>query len=140
MAQEMYGTRMEYGDGATHAASSSWTAFSTVVGVEMPDVEAEDIDTTHLLSADEFREYLPGLAEGSEITFKLQYAPTQQTTVYGFFRTLKGYRIRFADDSGWKVTGYLKKIKDEGENGGIIETTCVIKITGKPVFDETLLS
>ena len=49
------GTTIESGDKSTYATSTTWTPFALVVDIpSLPGMEADDIETTHLLSPDRF--------------------------------------------------------------------------------------
>src|SRR5688572_13363667 len=100
MPTKAYQTTLEYGDQSTYSGSSSWTAVTTIEAIEPPTPEADDIDVTHLSSADEFREFLAGWADGGEMTMTVQWDETQSVALYALFRTQRGYRVNFPSSSG----------------------------------------
>src|SRR5687767_12226921 len=73
-----------------------------VRSIKPPKVAAQDIDTTHLNSADEFEESEPGLANGGDLEMVLRYDKTQTATLYALHRLARMFRVRYADNSGWK--------------------------------------
>jgi hypothetical protein len=135
MSVKTYGTILEYGDTADYATAVTWTAVTLVDKIKPPKVSADRIDTTHLLSANEFKDKLPGLAEGGDLELTVQYDKTEANTLYGFFRTVKAFRLKYPDLSGWKLNGFISEYGDEEVvNGDIVRTTLTITVTNKPVF------
>jgi hypothetical protein len=134
MSLKAYGAVLEYGNTADHATATAWTAVARAKSITPGKVSAADIDTTVLTSPDEAEEVLPGLASNGEFEATVEYDKTATGTLYGFFRTVKAWRLRYADDSGWKFNGYINEIgDDEVVNGEIVTTAIKIKPTGKPV-------
>jgi hypothetical protein len=134
---KFHGTILEYGNAATYAASNSWTAVGALRELDPPAPEAEDIDVTTAESADEAREYEPGLLEGSEVRAKILSSATNGATLQGIVRTAKGFRLKLSGgNAGWKFNGYVKTCREMGEIGGVFEFEIVIKISGKPVRDD----
>jgi hypothetical protein len=133
--------RFDFGDAATVADTTSWTSFAKVLEVTPPKIEGEDIDVSHMESADEFEEFDPGWANGGEPEIKIQFEKTQNETVYGLFRQKKGFRMVVADapypsGSKWKFNGYIKGFANEVDRKGIVTADITIKISGKPEFEK----
>lgn len=112
-------TRIEFGDQSTWGASTTWTPFAKVIEVgQGMSVEAEDIDTSHMESPDEFEEFDPGWANAGEVQFKIQFEKAHNEVVYGLFRQKKGFRMILPDapipsGSKWKFNGYIKGFANE---------------------------
>ena len=139
MALKAYQAKLEYGDTADHATATSWTAVATVKTIKPPKVQAKEIDTTTLDSADEFEESIAGLGNGGELEASIQYAKVLTGTLYGFFRTVKAWRVRYSDDSGWKFNAFINEFGDEEVvNGEILMTGLKMKVTGKPAHSADL--
>lgn len=140
MAQKSFKTRIEYGDTADHATSNAWTPFAKVLEITPPPLNSDSIETTHLESPDEMREWEPGLGDGGEATFKLQWAPAQNATLYSLWRAKKGFRIVYADapqpsGSKLKFNGFIQSIAGETiTKDNVVEAEITIKINNKPEF------
>src|SRR3954469_23071654 len=101
MSTKGHSTKLEFGDAATVAGSTTWTPVAKVTELTPPNVEAEDIDVSHMESPEQFEEFDPGWANGGEVEATIQFEKTENETVYGLFRQPKGYRLSFVDGSKW---------------------------------------
>jgi hypothetical protein len=131
---------IEHGNQSTHEASTVWTAVAELVDITPPNVEADDIETSHMLTPEQFKTFDPGWADGGEVEFTVQYEKAKNATLYGLFRQPKGYRVLFADAPGpsgsrWKFNGHVKGFSNEVDREGLITADITIKISGKPVFE-----
>jgi len=142
MATKGMQTRFEYGDTEDFNTATSWTGFAKVIEIGPPPITADDIETTHLQSPDDFKEFDPGLADAGDSTFKIQWEKAQNTTLYNLFREKKGYRIVYADvpyPSGSKTmfNGWIKGIAGETiTKDSVVEATITVRVVGKPEFVE----
>src|SRR5688500_4393426 len=134
MSTKGHSTKLEFGDAATVAGSTTWTPVAKITEITPPNVEAEDIDVSHMESPDQVNEYDPGWAEGGEVEATIQYEKAANETVYNLFRVPKGYRIVFVDGSKWNFDGYMKAFGNEVERKGIVTAKITIKLSGKPEF------
>src|SRR4051794_14657133 len=99
-------TKLEFGNGADVATSTTWTPIAKITDINPPEIKADDIDVSNMDSpADDdglpFAEFEPGWAEAGEVEVTAQFDKTQDAAVYGLFRVPKGYRMVFADGSMW---------------------------------------
>ena len=133
MAVKFHQTILRVGNASTYASSTTWTDYAEIRALTPPQIEAEDIDATHAASANETREFVPGLADGGEVEMTILYDPTDSAALTTLFRQPKGFQIVYSGDTGWQFDGYIKAIGDEGELGDLWETTITIKVTGLPV-------
>lgn len=131
---QYFGSKLKSGDGATVAASTTFTDLAKCRTIGGPDITVGDIEETNLDSADTATEYVPGLIEGGEVTFDMLFTKAQAATAYGLLRTQRGWRYVLSDGSKWEFNGYLKRFGTEGEIKGAIINNGTIKITGKPVY------
>lgn len=129
-----HSTKIEYGNAATVAASTTWTALAKITELGGVNVEAEDIDVSHMESPDQFEEFDPGWANGGEVEATIQFEKTENETVYGLFRVPKGFRMVFVDGSKWNLNGYIRSFGNEVERKGIVTAKIKIKVSGKPEF------
>lgn len=136
MSLKAYNTVLQYGDTADWSTSTTWTSIAATKTIKPPKPNAKDIDVTHLTSTGEYEEFIAGLANGGDVELKIQYDKTATGTIFAFFRTVKAWRIKYSDNSGWKFNGYISDYGDEEvENGQIVMTGLKIKVTGAPVSD-----
>jgi hypothetical protein len=130
-----YGIIIAYGNQPTQAASTTWTDVTFLENIEPPSVDADDIDVTTLTSANEFRAFIAGYADGGEGKFTVQWDNTQSVALYGLFRTQKGWRITLPGTGGTvKFDGYIKGFGVPVDEEGIITNEITIKVTGQPAI------
>jgi hypothetical protein len=134
MATKGHSTKLAYGDAANYADSETWTDFAKITEITPPNVEADDIDISHMDSPDQFKEFTAGWADGGEVECTIQFAKAANAAVYGLFRQDKGYKVTFVDGSTWELNGYMKAFGNEVEREGIVTANVTIKVSGKPVF------
>jgi hypothetical protein len=135
MANKGSKTKLAYGDQETYAASGAFTPIAKVIDINPPNIEADDIDVSHMESPDEHKEFDPGWADGGEVELTIQYEKAKNATVYGLFRQKKGWEMEFSDGSVWGFDGYIKGFGNEVDREGIITLVITIKVSGKPVFE-----
>jgi hypothetical protein len=139
MAQKGSQVIMQYGNNPTYAASTTWTDIAEIIDITPPNIEADDIDASHMLSPNQMKEFLPGWGDGGEVELTVQYDKTRNAALYTLFRQPKGFRIMFADAPGpsgskWGLDGYVKGLQNTVEREGVITADLKIKVTGTPVF------
>jgi hypothetical protein len=129
--------------GATHTYGStigvgpvggSFTLIAEVLDISGPDVKVNAVKVTHLTSDAAFHEKLAGLADGGEVTLKLNFIKAQFLTLYGYLRLLKGWKITFADSSNFIMAGFITNIKVEAQEDQQIIANVTVTVTGAPVF------
>src|SRR5258705_2175987 len=85
------------GNAATYAGSSVWSDVAEITDKKIPTIEADDIETSHMMSPQQFKEFAPGWADGGELELTIQYDKTKFQTLYNIFRTPRGFRVLFPD-------------------------------------------
>lgn len=110
-----------------------------VVGFNVPEVEVDQVESTHLKSADRFKEYLDGLADGGTAEITLNFRPGSDTDeMLDDWEDERGRRkARFVIPlQGEAVKDYTASVTFAGYNRGTIaagekmEATLRVKITG----------
>lgn len=140
MAQKSFRTRIDVGNAVDYQTSSTWTSFAKVLEIKPPGLKSDDIETTHLESPDEMKDFEPGLGDAGESTFKLQWDAAQNATVMNLFRTKRGFRVVYADlpyPSGSKLrfNGWINGIEGETiQKDNVVEATVTVRVVGKPDF------
>lgn len=127
-----YGTTLGY---AT-TQGGSYTAITLVTDLNKPKVSVTDVNVSSLLSTSAAKEFIPGMIEGGEPSFKLLFDKTQEAALYALLRTTYWWKITLADSgSTWVWQGHIKEFGgDAVPMDDKVETSVTIKVTGKPVF------
>lgn len=118
---------LEYGDTADYATSTTWTTVAKVESIKPPKRKFDEIDTTTLEDDDKQKE--PGLGENDDAEITCHYDKTQTGTLYGFSGTVKAWRVKYSDASGWKFNGFINDCGDEEiVNNDIARTTLKVAV------------
>jgi len=71
-----YGSKFQVGDGATPEV---FTTVAEIIDVGGPKLERDSIEMTNQDSTLGWREFIPGLRDGGEVTFNCNWLPTNAT-------------------------------------------------------------
>ncbi len=137
-----------------------YTAVANVFDISGPEIERDDVDLTVYDSADRYREYIPGLREGGEITATLNLVSTAATlqSLYhsseagstagpagstgaddGSYEsnTASTWRMRGPSFNTWRFAGYVKGIVQAQPIDDRRTWEVTWKITGRPIMGHT---
>ena len=134
-----FGSALQLGDGAT---SEAFTTIAEIIDV-VPPVETRDsVQVTNHGSANKRHEYLPGLADGGTVTFKVNWLPTNatQNKSTGLRKTWEDY-----DNHNWRIvlpnsiltisfTGHLTNWTPGTPLPSQGTLDCSIKVSGMPTY------
>lgn len=70
-----YGSSVRIGRGTT----PTWTAVALVGDLELPDEQADEIETTHMKSPGRRKQFIAGLLDSGEFTIPTNYIPGSAT-------------------------------------------------------------
>src|SRR4051812_24394235 len=93
-AKSGYGSVLQLSD---NGGTPVYTSISEVLEISGPNLERTMIDVTHLVSPGEAREFIGGLVNGNEVTFKLSF--TKDATQTDLITT-----IQDTTDAGTRLT------------------------------------
>src|SRR5687767_14592043 len=75
-------TQAKIGHGTLFQINSSpgnspdqWDSIAEIVSVTPPSLSRDAIDATHSESPEKWREYIPGLRDGGEVTLEMNFIP-----------------------------------------------------------------
>ncbi len=132
-----YGSTLQLGDGATPEV---FTSIAEIVELTPPQMSRDEIDVTSHSSSDGYREFIAGLRDGGEVSFKANWLPTNAT-----HDGTTGLLETFNDNAthNWKIilpntlatisfSGFLTAFEPDTplEEQGQLSGT--IKVSGKP--------
>lgn len=88
------------------------TEVGEVIGISLPSPETAEVEATHFKSPNRRREFIAGLIEDGEGTFRINYAPGSATSALikeaQDSGDVRGYKIVLPDGAGtWEVEGDL---------------------------------
>lgn len=126
------GTALRVGDGAT--PTENFTTIPEVFGLKGPNLVQDMIEVTNHDSTQGFKEYIGGLLEGGEVTFSINYQPSNTVHIGVradlLNRTRRNYQVVFPGAAAWAFTGYLTKFDETASEKDRLTADCAIKISG----------
>jgi len=132
-----YGSILQAGDGATPEV---FTSVAEITELVPPAMSKDSIDVTNHGSSDGYREFIPGMRDGGEVSFKANWLPTNAT-----HDGTTGLLESFNDDElhNWKIiapdtlitiafSGFLTAFEPDTPLEGQGTLSGTIKVSGKP--------
>lgn len=127
------GVVLSYGSAADYS-SGSWTPIAQVLDVKPHQQQVDDIETTNMASPSGYKTYEPGLKEPGELSATLQYNASDHAAVLALLGVQRGWKVTFADTSGWKLNAYIKSFQDMVEREKLVTTDVTMKLSGPPLW------
>lgn len=122
-------------------ASSGSTVFTTIAEVgdiSGPGLTAEAVEITNHSSTNGWREYVPGLLDGGEVSFSINYMPDDTThdESAGLFyamteRLTRFYQLLYPDDSYHIFQAIVTGLSPDNPVSGKLSADVTLKITGE---------
>jgi predicted secreted protein len=126
---------------------AAWITIGEVKNITPPSFARDAVDATHTESPEAWREFIPGLKDGGEITAELNLVPDSDSTekLLGTFDSdeLQQVRILFKDGvqtgptptcSRFTASGIVTGLPLEAPIDGVMAATVTLKVSGKPTF------
>lgn len=107
-----------------------------VNSIEGPAMEREELDVTAHDSPDGFREFIPGIADGGEVTLEVRFVPgnsTHQDVLKDFEQgNTENYELEFPDETTWSFDAFPTSFEPSAEFEENLQASITLKVTGKP--------
>ena len=123
-----------FGSKFAYDVSGTFTDLAEILSISSPSLKGDTADVTQMDSPDGFKEYIPLLADGGEVTLQLNFIPSQTVTLAGFFRVKKTYKITTAAGDTWIFDAIITGLDGAHPHDGKVTQSATFKVTGKPVF------
>jgi predicted secreted protein len=128
-----YGTVVEVGDGGSPEVFSP---FGELVSLTPPPYSRDAVDSTHMQSDHKFREFVPGLRDGGEMSFTINFIPGDATSdlvaAHATDDTLTQWRMVFPNAEMWSFFAYLTGFAAEVPLDGKMSATVRVRVSGAP--------
>ena len=139
------GTLLKIGDGAS---SEEYTTVPEVTKLQGPSVKFDILDVTShsTIATGNFREYIPGLADGDNIAFDINWKPSntvhKSLRTQSYARTNRNFQTIFPDPNATSVgsdstvvcSTYITQIQPKADIGAVLTASGTLKITGAPTW------
>lgn len=127
--------------------ANTYIAVAEVQNVDGPGITRDSVEITHLNSDGGWREFMPGLKDGGELSFTLQFEPKEVThgMVNGLLKQLSDSDIRVfklvfpdgineASSTVWDFPGFITNFSAAIPMDDKITADVTIKVAGKPTL------
>lgn len=120
------------------------TTVAEVTDIGGPGMSREDIDMTHHQSPNRWREFAKGLKDGGEVTFTINYIPTNAThnvatgvlADFANDTTVDTWSLVFPDGGAttWSFPGFITDFEPAAPIDDKLAADITIKISGAPTL------
>lgn len=130
-----FGTLLQRGDGSDPEVFST---IAEVQDIKPPALSADTEEVTHQDSPNGWKEYLPTLLDAGEVTFDLNFIPTDtgHTALITDMtsRVKRNFKVVFPDGSTWSFAAYVTGFEPDAPVSGKLSASVTLKVTGAPTF------
>lgn len=110
-----------------------------VTSISGPDVSLDMIDATHIESADQWEELIPGIRRTGEISIECAMLPDNNPQINVLAHLVAGATKNFKIDvagttKNWTFSGYVVGVGQAIPFDGKMTRTIRVRATGKPAF------
>ncbi len=135
-----FGTLFKRGDGG---GTETFATVAEVVSISGPSLSMDTVDVTHMESTGTYREFIPGLKDGGEVSVTLNFLPADatQNATAGILkdyndRVLRNFQIVFPDSGNttWTIAGYVTAFEAETPLEDKMTASVTIKVSGEPTL------
>jgi predicted secreted protein len=135
-----FGTLLKIGDGGS---PENFTTIAEVKDISLPHFARDMIDVTTHSSTEGWREFMAGLKSGGEVTFEINFLPTDATHSYaaGLLHDLEGGTLRNfkvvltdAGNTTWTFAAIVSDFTPKAPVAGALTAAVTLKLSGKPTL------
>ena len=130
-----YGSIFAHGDGG---APEVFTPFAEVVSITPPQLVRDTVDATHMASPQKWREFVPGLKDGGEVSLEMNFIPgnSDWDVLFAAFNDeeVSNWKITFPNAEAWTFAAYCTGVEAEVPLDDKMSATATFKVSGVPDF------
>lgn len=136
-----FGTLLKIGDGGT--PTEVFTTIAEVKDITPPKLSMDTDDVTHQTSPGGWKEKLPTLLDAGEVTFELNFIPTDATQGYStglikdlVNKTRRNFQLVFPDSGSttWAFAAFVTGFEPSAPVGGTLTASVTLTVTGQPTL------
>ena len=122
------------------ASPGTYTTIPEVSKLAGPGNKFDILDVTSHDSPGGFREFIPGLSDGDNVTATIHWKPSnavhKDIRVASYARSVRAFQTIFPDATDNTVTypGFTTNIMPTADIGVVLEAAITVKVTGLPVW------
>jgi predicted secreted protein len=117
----------------------TYIAVASITSLSPPGISRNAIDVTAHDSADGWMEFLPGLKDGGEVSFDINYQPDVHDALLDDLssNTVQSWQVTFPDGTPWTFDAFLTGFEPDAPYDDKLAASITLKVSGKPVFGES---
>lgn len=116
----------------------TYTAIAEITSITPPSVTRDVIDATHTGSPDQWREHIPGLKDGGEVSIEMNFVPNSDSSnilvAIQLDSFARDFKIVFPDGSTWVFQAFCTGFEPDAPFDDKMTATATFKVSGKPDF------
>lgn len=110
--------------------TSGFNSVGCIHDISGPNISVTSTDSSCLST--EWKTFIPGLGDGGEVTFTIDYSETNYNTLHGILRDVKSWRITMPDGETQDFDGFITALGLTIPFDDRIVVPVTIKVTGIP--------
>lgn len=135
---DAFSTTLSRGDGSE--AEETFEPIANVTSLSPPNISRETLDVTSHDSPNGYMEFLGGLKDPGEVSFDVNYDPSEHDKlVEDFEKNLPvNYEVAFPDGTVWAFGAILTAFEPEAPYDDKLTASLTLKVTSKPAITEAV--
>lgn len=135
-----FGTQVQIGNGG---GTEVFTTIAELRDITGPGFSLDTFDVSNQSSPGAWKEFLPGLLDGGDITFDISFVPTNATHNYsaGLLkdmtnRTRRNFKIVFpnAGATTWTIPAYVTGFETGAPVNDALTASVTLRVAGQPTL------
>ncbi len=131
-AKHSCGTKLYYADAPP--APQNWVQIAKVIDINAGNRNVTVTEVPHLESPNCANEKIPGRFDGGDVTWTLNFTPTQAAVIDGLIQNYIMIRIEYPGGSTLDCEGFLSQIGDSIPDNDRITQDVTFAVSGRPIF------
>lgn len=114
----------------------TYVTVADVRAITIPGFMRESVESTHLTSANQYKQYIPGMKDMTEASLVLNWTPSHTDVLITAFEAESGnYQITAPNGVRIQFSGFFTEYTPpELTPGGLMEATVTVRPTGKATY------
>lgn len=117
----------------------TYDLIAEILGIKPPKLSQDAVDATHNQSPDKFREFIPGLRDGGEMSVGFNFVPASASKtklLAAFMAGVIACKIAYPDSPSteWLFNAICTGLEFDDPLDDKLTGTATFKITGKPAY------
>jgi predicted secreted protein len=114
----------------------TYISVASITALSPPGISRNSIDVTAHDSTDGWMEFIPGLKDGGEVSFDINYQPDVHDALLDDLDSAatQNWRVTFPDGTQWDFAAFLTGFEPDAPYDDKLAASLTLKVSGKPVF------